>query len=265
MTELRDAHVLVTGGSEGIGLAVAERAARAGARVSLIARDPGKLTSAAVALGAASDWRSADVTDDVALGAAIGELEAAHGGVDVLVCCAGVSLPGRFLDVPLAELDEQWDVNVRGSVAATRAVLPGMIARGRGHLVLTSSTAGTLGVVGLAAYCATKFAVRGFAEALRYETEPAGVHVTVLYPPDTETPGFAKENLRKPPETAAVSGTIKPVPAAKVADALARGLARNRPAVTMDAWTATFLRAGGLLDPMVKATMRRTIARSRAD
>lgn len=263
MTSLRDAHVIITGGSQGIGAAVAREAAASGARVSLIARGGEALRATAESLGPGVCWQVADVTDDESLRDAVGTLEQRSGPCDVLVCSAGVALPGRFLDVPSDEFDAQWQVNVRGSIAAVKSVLPGMVERGVGHLVLISSTAGIIGVPGYTGYAATKFAIRGMADSLRYEVEPLGVRVSVLYPPDTDTPGFAAENLRKPPETAAISGRITPVPAQQVATALMRGIERNRRDVTVDMATRVARRFGGVLEPAVRWSFQRTVRQVR--
>ncbi len=262
MTSLAGAHVVVTGGSQGIGAAFASVAAAAGATVSLIARDEARLRAVADSIGSPAHWRSADVTDAAALTAAIDELIAESGPCDVLVCCAGRALPGRFLEVPLEEFRAQADLNYLGTVAALKAVLPGMAARGAGHVVLTSSTAGLLGVVGYTGYGPTKWAVRGLADTLRYEVAPRGVRVAVLYPPDTDTPGFAAENLRKPPETAAISGSIAPLPAERVALALARGIERDRESITADLLTRVLVRWGALLEPVLRGSFRRTIAKA---
>lgn len=258
MTRLRGKHVVITGGSKGIGAAVARAAARSGARVSLIARGETDLEATARSIGTDVSWQVGDVTDD-SVGQAMVALERRGGPCGVLVCCAGFALPGRFLDVPVTEFDDQWAANVRGTILSVRAVLPSMVERGTGHLVMVSSTAGILGVPGYTGYAATKFAIRGLADSLRYEVGPHGIRVTVLYPPDTDTPGFAAENLRKPPETAAISGRIAPVPAERVAKALIRGIERNRPTVCVDATTRTFLRFGGILDPAVRWSLRRTV------
>ena len=262
MTSLRGKHVIITGGSQGIGAAVARVAAASGARVSLIARGEDALRSTAESIDPDVGWQVGDVTDDSVTGA-VQALERRFGPCDSLICCAGVVLPGRFLDVPVTDFEEQWAANVRGSIAAVRAVLPGMVQRRTGHLVLISSTAGIIGVPGYTGYAATKFAIRGLADSLRYEVEPLGVRVSVLYPPDTDTPGFAAENLRKPPETAAISSRIKPVAAEQVAAALVRGIERNRRNVTMDTATRAFLRFGGVLDPAVQWSFRRTVSQVR--
>ncbi|WP_280381536.1 SDR family NAD(P)-dependent oxidoreductase, partial [Nocardia wallacei] len=165
-------HVIVTGGSEGIGAAVAAAFARRGARVSIIARRPEPLRDTALRLGA--DHRAADVTDRVALAAAIAELEARNGGCGVLACCAGLTLPGLFTELGDDEFAIQTDANYLGSVYAVRAVLPGMIERGKGHVLLLSSTSAFLGIPGYGAYAPTKASIRQLGLCLRYETEPGG-------------------------------------------------------------------------------------------
>lgn len=263
MTDLAGKHVIVTGGSQGIGAAVAREAAAHGAHVSLIARGESALRATAESIAPTARWSACDVTDHEALAKTIAALESDAGPCDVLVCCAGVALPGRFLDVPLQELEDQWRVNMWGAAAAVASIAPGMAERGAGHLVLVSSTAGILGVPGYTGYAATKFAIRGFAESLRYELEPLGVKVTVLYPPDTKTPGFDAENLRKPPETAAISGAIRPFAATKVAEKLVYGIQRNRRSVTVDATTSILRRFGGMLEPAVRWSFLRTVRRVR--
>lgn len=262
MTDLTDRHVVITGGSQGIGAAIAREAAAYGARVSLIARGEEALHETAESIAADVRWQACDVTDTHALNSALEAVESEAGPCDVLVCCAGIVLPGRFRDVPIGEFVAQLQVKVQGSVAAVKSVLPGMVQRGAGHLVFISSTAGIIGVPGYTGYAATKFAIRGLAESLRYEVEPHGVKVTVLYPPDTETPGFAAENLRKPPETAAISGRIKPFPASLVAKKLIHGLENNKRDVTVDTATGVFRRFSGLLTPAVRWSLQRTVRKA---
>ncbi len=259
MTVLAGAHALVTGGSEGIGLATAAALGARGARVSIVARDPVKLAAARERLGAAAVV--ADVTDPDGLTAAVAELRAAQGPVDVLVTCAGASEPGRFTDLDDEAFRRQWELNVAGTVRACRLVVPSMLERRRGHLVLVSSVAGFLGIYGFTAYAPTKFAVRGFGEALRGEVAPYGVRVSIVYPPDTDTPGLRREQDRKPAETAAISATIPPLPAERVAAAIVRGIERNRLHVTADPTSALLLRVGPLLDPLLRRLEDRTVRR----
>lgn len=123
-------HVIVTGGSEGIGAAVAGAFAQRGAQVSIIARRKLPLRDAAKHLGA--DWAAADVTRADQLGSAITELEQRNGPCEVIACCAGLALPGRLLEVDAEEFETQMSANHLGAVHAVRRVLPGMIERSRG-------------------------------------------------------------------------------------------------------------------------------------
>ena len=181
----------------------------------------------------------------------------------MLVACAGSAHPGYFEQLDDAVFREQMEVDYFGTLHAVRAVVPSMMTRGRGHLVLVSSTAGLIGVFGYSAYAPAKFAVRGLAETLRPELAPHGIVVACAYPPDTRTPGFDRENELKPPETVKISAAIKPRDAAPVAKAIVRGIERDQLVITADVQTAVLARAAGLLNPYVRRSMDRTIRRVR--
>jgi 3-dehydrosphinganine reductase len=264
VTKLANAHVVVTGGSSGIGLETARLAVARGARVSLIARDAGRLATAAAHVGAAST-ASADVTDAAALGTAIAAVTDANGPCEVLVTSAGGAHPGYFDRLDGSVFREQMDVDYFGTLHAVQAVVPSMMERGRGHVVTISSTAGLIGVFGYSAYGPAKFAVRGLAETLRPELAPYGIVVACAYPPDTRTPGFDAENALKPPETERISAAIKPREAGHVARAIVTGIEKDRLVITADAQTAALARAAGLLGPYVRRTMDRQIRKARRD
>ncbi|MBB5916363.1 3-dehydrosphinganine reductase [Nocardia transvalensis] len=253
-------HVVVTGGSEGIGAAVAAAFAARGARVSIIARRPEPLRDTADRIG--GDHEAADVTDRGALAAAIERLEARNGECAVLACCAGLTLPGLFADLD-DEFEIQSDANYLGAVNAVRCVLPGMMKRGAGQVLLLSSTSAFMGIPGYSAYAPTKASIRQLALCLRYETEPAGVRVSVLYPADTDTPGLVRENLRKPAETKAITGSITPIPAEKVGVAAVRGLERGRRHITMDPLTTFLMRWANLPEDFMRPFLRYSISRAR--
>lgn len=255
--------MLITGGSSGIGLATAVLAARGGARVSLVARDRRRLDAAAALVGAGALTAVADVTDPAAVVAAVASTTAQHGPVDVLVTSAGSAHPGYFTELDAGVFREQMEVDYFGTLHAVRAVVPRMVDRGRGHLVLVSSTAGLIGVFGYSAYAPAKYAVRGLAETLRPELVHHGITVTCVYPPDTLTPGFDAENALKPPETVKISEAISPRPAEHVAKAIVKGIEKDRLVITADAQTAALARAAGLLGPYVRATMDRTVRKVR--
>jgi NAD(P)-dependent dehydrogenase (short-subunit alcohol dehydrogenase family) len=225
-------HVIITGGSSGIGLAVARIYARRGARLSLIARGRQALEAAELelrALGApAVHLAFPDVSDEAAIQAAVADCETVLGPCDILVSSAGMVDPGRFETQSREMFDRQVAVNLFGTVAPVRAVYPGMMARRAGRIMIISSGAGLIGIPGYSAYCTSKFALRGFAEALRFEAKPFGVAVSICFPPDTETPQLERERLVRPREAEAIMGRVTPWSAEAVATRLVRALDRGR-------------------------------------
>jgi 3-dehydrosphinganine reductase len=264
VTKLADAHAVITGGSSGIGRETARRLVARGARVSLIARDEGRLASAAADVGAGAT-ASADVADPDTVRAALASVVAVNGPCDVLVTSAGSSHPGYFEQLDEAVFRNQMDVDYFGTLHAIRAVVPSMIERQRGHLVTISSTAGLIGVFGYTAYGPAKYAVRGLTETLRVELAPYGIVVGCVYPPDTRTPGFDAENELKPPETERISAAIKPRDPDHVAKAIVAGIEHDRLVITADVQTAALTRAAGLLGPYVRRTMDRQVRKVRRE
>ncbi|MFY8113764.1 MAG: SDR family oxidoreductase [Rhabdaerophilum sp.] len=194
---------VISGGSSGIGLALARLLAREGWHLHLIARRPDLLDQARAELlagGAASlETHSLDVADAAACAAAIAAIGAAHGRIDWLVASAGLAEPGLFTETPLASHRRHMDVNYFGSLHLVHAGLP-FLPRGS-RITLVSSAAAFVGIAGYSAYGPGKFALRGLADSLRLELEGAGIAVSVACPPDTDTPQYAHENRTKPPAT----------------------------------------------------------------
>ncbi|CAN5545149.1 SDR family oxidoreductase [soil metagenome] len=205
MTRIAGSHVVVTGGSLGIGLAAAQACAERGARVSIIGRDRERLAAAQRQLGEEAAVASADVTDPEALDMAFADVAEIHGSCDILVAAAGQAEPGYSLDLGTDVFRRQMELNYFGTLHAVRAALPSMVEQARGHVVLLSSVSGLIGVFGYGAYTPTKFAVRGLGEALDSELRPRGIVTTIMYPPDTDTSGFHRE---KPDQAAGDSSAL---------------------------------------------------------
>ncbi|HVO44519.1 MAG TPA: SDR family oxidoreductase [Aggregatilineales bacterium] len=232
--DFRQQHAIITGGSSGIGKATAKLLASKGAHISIMARTQATLDEAKKEIEAArasGDQKvvalSADVSDRGQVEAAIQSAIAQVGAPDLLFTYAGLSHPGYFMDIPIDVFEKLMAVNYLGTLYAVRAVTPSMQQRRRGHIVLMSSAAGIVGVYGYTAYCPTKFAVRGFGETLRAELKPSGIRVSVVYPPDTDTPQLTEENKIKPLETKMISGNVKVWSADAVARVVLQGIERG--------------------------------------
>lgn len=180
---------LVTGGGSGIGLATVRRLLAEGAQVVAADLDP----AAAAAEGA--DPVLCDVTDPASVAAAVAQAEP----LDLLVANAGIAPPARELwDIEPEEFDAVMAVNVRGVFLTLRAVLPGMVERGSGAVVVTSSAAGLRGVNWFGSYCASKHAVVGLVRSVALDVADRGVRVNAVCPGTVKTPILGQ--LRQTPD-----------------------------------------------------------------
>ncbi|WP_231749656.1 SDR family NAD(P)-dependent oxidoreductase [Tautonia plasticadhaerens] len=193
--------ILLTGAGNGIGRATAIALARRGDRLGLIDRDERALASVVEELRSHRDAiapRSADVTDLSAMRGAASEIEEVLGPVSVLVACAGVGGLTLLPDLDPGALRAMLDVNVVGVANAIDAVLPGMIARGAGHIVGVSSVAGYRGMPWMAAYSASKAALTTYLEGLRPALKRRGIGVTTVYPGFVRTAMTEGTPFRRP-------------------------------------------------------------------
>jgi 3-dehydrosphinganine reductase len=246
----------VTGGSSGIGRAVAAKLAAEGYSLSLIARRDGLLNEAADEIrkefihpDQAVFTYPADVADAAAADAAVTAATAELGVPDLAITSAGIAVPGYFEDIALQVHERSMAVNYFGTLHVVRATLPAMRARRSGRIVMISSGAALMGIFGYASYCPSKFALKGLAETLRAELKSEGVGISIVYPPDTETPMLVEENKTKPEETKLITGLVKAWSAEDVADCIIDGIARERFAITPGATIAAMKRMPGILIP----------------
>lgn len=198
--ELHGKVVVVTGASAGIGEATAVAFAKRGATVVLAARRLERLEELADRIERAGGRALAlrcDVTEPEEIQKLPGIVEQLVGPADVLVNNAGIPGGGDFASLTIDQIDRVVRVNVLGVLHGTRAFLPGMLARGRGHIVNVASLAGRFATPGAALYTATKHAVVAFSESLNFDTEDRGVLVTTVNPGFVATEGFPQGNLPK--------------------------------------------------------------------
>ena len=228
----RDQVIIITGGSSGLGLELARRLAAEGARLTLIARDRHKLEQAAQELharhgGAHVSVESLDVRDEAATHTCMRRIVDAHGRIDMLINSAGILREGYFEKLALKDFREVMEVNYFGLLIATRAALPHLRAS-RGRLVNIASMAGLTGAFGYAPYCASKHAIVGLTESLRYELKPLGVKVHLVCPGEFDSPMVDELDRYRTPENRAHTLTIPKATVAAIAEATLAGIRADR-------------------------------------
>jgi short-subunit dehydrogenase len=240
---------LVTGASAGIGRAVAERLAVAGARVVVHGRDEQRTTEVAAATGGTpllvdlADVGAGDVLADAAL--------AVHGHVDLVVANAGLGWSGPFVEMAPAEVERLVAVDLVAPLQLVRRLLPPMLDRHHGHVCLVGSVAGRTGVAGEAVYAATKAALDAFAESVRQEVQGSGVCVSLVVPGVVDTGFFdarGRPYQRRRP---------RPVPAERIGEAVVDVVEHDR----AEAWVPGWLRVAPAVRSLAPGAYRRLSAR----
>lgn len=265
----RGINVYISGGSSGIGLAAARLFSSLGANVFIFARTVATLEQAAREIGALRispaqriSWLSIDVTDHASVVSALNRTVSGFGTPHIVITSAGIAYPDYFERIPYEMFDTSVKTNLYGIWNVLSALVPAMKISG-GHIVNVSSIAGLMGVFGYTAYSATKFAIIGMSESLRSEMKPYGIKVSVLCPPDTDTPGLARENLTKPPETKALGESAGLMSPEDVARSMLRGMEKGR-FLILPGMEGPFIHAAKRLIPgLVNVFMDRIIARAR--
>src|ERR1035437_80057 len=196
--EIKGRVVLITGAWRGIGRALAHAFAAAGSKVALLGKTKKNLLEVQRELkdsGAPTVVLAEDVSDEGVVSRAVAAAEQQLGPVDVLVNNAGIFALAPVEKMDALVFDRMLAVNLRGPFLMSRAVLPGMKSRKRGHIVNISSTAGRRGFAGGGAYCASKFGLAGLTEAMRYEARASNVRGTCVYPSTVNTDLVKKSGM----------------------------------------------------------------------
>ncbi|KAM9234282.1 LOW QUALITY PROTEIN: 3-ketodihydrosphingosine reductase-like [Dugong dugon] len=210
---LSGVHVVVTGGSSGIGRCIAIECYKQRAFITVVARNEDKLLQAKKEIEKQSvndkhTVLSVDVSQDYNQAEnVIKQAQEILGPVDMLVNCAGMSLSGKFEELEVSTFERLMGINYLGSAHPSRTVITTVKERHVGRSVFVSSRERQLGLFSFTDYSLSKFTLRALAEALQMEVKPYNIYVAVAYPPDTDTPGLAEENKTKPLETRLISET----------------------------------------------------------
>jgi short-subunit dehydrogenase len=232
--ELRGRNALVTGAAGGLGGYISHALAAEGVNLVLSDLPEASLDARAVELkakGVNVETVAADLTDRAEAEGLVAKAEEALGPLDILVNNAGVEFAGPLVDKTAAELEMLVDVNVKAVMLTTHAALPGMIERGRGHVVNIASMAGKASFPNLAAYCGSKHAVVGFTHALRQEQGKGPIGFTAICPGFISKVGMYgrfEDDVGEPP------GPIKPLPPERVGEAVVKGVRENKPEVIVN-------------------------------
>ena len=233
MKDFNGKTVYIIGGSSGIGLSKARKLSYEGAHIIIFARQEDRLKSALkqiASCGISKDQRfsymrvNVSNKDDVEL--VMSRAVSKFGVPELLINCAGTVQPYYFEQITYQQFDEIMKVNLYGSWNTITALLAHMKKKG-GYIVNVSSMSGLIGTFGYTDYSASKFALIGLSEALRSELKQYGIKVSVLCPPDTDTPLLEKEQRTKPEETKALTAKTKLMKPDDVAEATIKGIKRN--------------------------------------
>lgn len=187
---LKDKVVVITGASSGIGAEIALELAKHGAIPILLARSYDKLEKIATEIKGEHEIYQLDVTSTEQVQEVIEKIITKYNRIDLLINNAGFGKFAYFVDAPIEDYEEMMDVNYFGMVRCTKAVLPYMLKQKNGHIINVASVAGKIASAKAAGYSATKFAMIGFANSLRYELIDTGVYVSTLNPGPIDTPFF---------------------------------------------------------------------------
>lgn len=226
---------LICGASEGIGLATAKEFALLGANVCIVARRIENLKEAAKEIEKVKvndsqlvEVISCDCTDMDKLKPLFEDFIKKQGVPDYLINVVGFATPDYLENHTLADFKKHMDTNYYGQLVPTLVLLPYFMKEKKGHIGFVSSAAAYMGIIGYTAYSPTKAAIIGLADSLRNELSPYNIKVSVLFPPDVQTPQFERENKTKPKECFIMSGRVGIAQPEEVAEPFIEGLLKYK-------------------------------------
>ncbi|WP_444758010.1 oxidoreductase [Pseudomonas sp. A014] len=203
--------LFITGVSSGFGSALAQAALAAGHRVIGTVRNDSALTAFQTLDSERAHAVILDVTDFARIDAVVAQVQALHGPIDVLVNNAGYGHEGIFEESPLEEMRRQFEVNVFGAVAITKAFVPYFREHRAGHIINITSMGGIITMPGIAYYCSSKFALEGISDTLSQELRPFGIAVTAVAPGSFRTDWAGRSMQRSPRSIADYDQSFDPI------------------------------------------------------
>jgi 3-dehydrosphinganine reductase len=230
----KDTVIVITGGSSGLGKALAQRFVKSGANLALIARDKNKLVgvkeelSSICSAGQRIEIFPCDVSDYAATEKALNTVADTFGMPDILINSAGILREGYFEKLPLSTFRETMDINYFGVLNCIKAIIPIFRKKGQGRIVNISSLGGKIGTFGYAAYCSSKFAIVGLTDVLRAELKPMHIKFHLVCPGEFESPMVDDLNTYRTTENRVVTQTVPVLSLDVVADEVIRGIQKNR-------------------------------------
>ena len=257
---LQNQVILITGASSGIGRQLALDLARRGAVVIGCGRSIARLKETLKAvrqLSPSSLMIGCDIGDPEQVTGMVGRVLHDYSHIDILINNAGVGMRRPFVETPIETIEEITRTNYLGTIYCTHQVLPAMIARGSGHIVNISSGAGKIGILNMAAYCGSKFAMNGFSESLYHELKPLGIHVSVVCPGPVRTDfarGFQDSEPKSPANLIVTTEAV--------CQEVISAIEKKKFEIVMPRWLALVNLANRIAPNLVRAVAQRRFQRA---
>jgi len=230
-SEFKKKRILISGGSSGIGLALAKKFFTLENDIFILGRNEDRLSDAVSEIEKYRQSHSQKLTcisADVRKFSKLKDSLRNVNDIDVLINSAGITYPGRFLDLEPEIFEDVITTNYLGTVYLSKLIAPLMVKQKSGYIVNLSSLAALVGIFGYTAYAPSKYAIRGFSRCLRAELKPHGIDVSVVLPPDTDTPQLEFERSIMPETTKRINSSAGKMDPDDVAEIIIRGMEKKK-------------------------------------